>query len=183
MNQTPTDFQWVRLPANALRALPQNLARTLAPADAVGLLRQLGTASADQFLAELDQRGGPNGDAAEQPVEQLWEQLSNLFSEMGWGTLRHQHLHAAIGALQSDNWTEGSADVEPILPGCHLSTGVFAELLSRLAGRDVAVMEVECRSRGSDRCTFLFGSGSALGQVYEELRKGMPYEQAIQQLD
>lgn len=182
MNQPETNPQWIRLPTSALRALPQSLALTLSPSDCIALLRQVGSASAEQFLAELNQQEGTNGNAADQAAEQLWEQLSALFADMGWGTLRHQHLHAGVGVLQSDNWTEGRTDTAAAAPGCHLSTGVLAEVLSRLAGEDIAVMEVECRSRGNDGCTFLFGSGNALGQVYEALREGTPYPQAVEQL-
>jgi hypothetical protein len=43
----------------------------------------------------------------------------------------------------------------------------------------VAVMEVECRSRGDGRCRFLAGAPETLGLVYERMAQGMGYGEAL----
>jgi hypothetical protein len=51
-------------------------------------------------------------------------------------------------------------------PSCHFTTGVLANILGRAADGEVAVLEVECRSRGDQRCRFLFGGADAVYSVY-----------------
>ena len=44
---------------------------------------------------------------------------------------------------------------------------------------DLAVLEVECRSRGDERCRFLMGGADALGRLYEGLREGDSVDAAL----
>lgn len=64
-------------------------------------------------------------------------------------------------------------------PACHISTGMFADLFGRLAGAPVAVLEVECRSAGQERCRFLVGSPEVMNLVYDEMGRGASYEEAV----
>ena len=64
-------------------------------------------------------------------------------------------------------------------PSCHLTTGMFADLFGRVAGAPVAVLEVECRSTGAPRCRFLVGSPAVMEQIYDDMGRGLPYEDAI----
>jgi hypothetical protein len=41
-------------------------------------------------------------------------------------------------------------------------------------------MEVECRSRGDERCRFLSATPEMLEQVYERMTQGRSYEEALQ---
>ena len=63
-------------------------------------------------------------------------------------------------------------------PGCHLTTGMFADFFGRLAGTPLAVMEVECRSMGTQRCRFLIGGAEVMQQVYDQMAEGVSYEEA-----
>jgi hypothetical protein len=56
---------------------------------------------------------------------------------------------------------------------------MIANLLGRVSGEDVAVLEVECRSRGDERCRFLYGSPAALEIVYEAIREGQGTEASL----
>jgi hypothetical protein len=56
---------------------------------------------------------------------------------------------------------------------------MFADLFGRLAGAPVAVLEVECRSAGQERCRFLVGSPDVMDAVYEEMGNGTDYETAV----
>ena len=42
----------------------------------------------------------------------------------------------------------------------------------------LAVLEVECRSRGSHRCRFLVGSAEVMGHLYERMTEGASYQEA-----
>ena len=54
---------------------------------------------------------------------------------------------------------------------------MFADFFGRLAGEAVAVMEVECRSMGGERCRFLVGSGETMQHVYDEMAQGVGYDE------
>jgi len=55
----------------------------------------------------------------------------------------------------------------------------LAEFFGRLSGEPVAVMEVECRSRNDERCRFLSASPDTLNEVYEQMKEGRGYEEAL----
>jgi hypothetical protein len=59
---------------------------------------------------------------------------------------------------------------------------VLANLLGRVAGSDVAVLEVECRSRGDQRCRFLFGGAIAVYALYDRIAAGTETEAALAEL-
>ena len=59
---------------------------------------------------------------------------------------------------------------------------MIANLLGNAAGSSVAVMEVECRSAGHDRCRFLFGTAEALQAVYAQVAHGTPVDAALSEL-
>ena len=60
-------------------------------------------------------------------------------------------------------------------PGCHLSTGMFADFFGRIADAQIAVLEVECRSMGDARCRFLAGSPETLSTIYDRMAQGAGY--------
>ena len=64
-------------------------------------------------------------------------------------------------------------------PGCHLTTGLFADFFGRLAGSPLAAMEVECRSMGAERCRFLLASAEVMQHVYDAMGNGLSYDAAV----
>jgi hypothetical protein len=54
---------------------------------------------------------------------------------------------------------------------------MLADFFGRLAGEPLAAMEVECRSMGAPRCRFLVGSSEMLQHIYDEMSRGVSYEQ------
>ncbi|MEQ1692163.1 MAG: 4-vinyl reductase, partial [Gemmatimonas sp.] len=100
----------------------------------------------------------------------------DFFSEFGWGQLQFTSLSDAVIAVDADDWgeAEGSGG------GCHVSTGLFAGFFGRLANAPIAVLEVQCRAAGDQRCRFLLGSIDVLGYVHEAMGRGIPYERAAQ---
>jgi predicted hydrocarbon binding protein len=113
-------------------------------------------------------------------AEFLGEVASAFFEEHGWGSLGVNPLATGILAIDSTNWVEASPEAGAQYPSCHLSSGLLADFFGRLAGETVAVMEVECRSRGDDMCRFLVGSPETLAAVYERMSGGLSYLEASQ---
>ena len=63
--------------------------------------------------------------------------------------------------------------------GCSYSAGMFADFFGRVADAPLAVMEVECRSAGGQRCRFLLGSADVMQAVYDGMSQGLGYEDAV----
>jgi predicted hydrocarbon binding protein len=109
----------------------------------------------------------------------LGEALSDFFAAQGWGRLSAMPLGDAVLALDSEDWAEALDQPEGQYPSCHLSCGLLADFLGRVSQGQVAVMEVECRSRGDKKCRFLAGAPETLGVLYERMAAGSGYVEAI----
>ena len=49
---------------------------------------------------------------------------------------------------------------------------MLADFFGRMSNGLVAVMEVECRSRGDGRCRFLAGAPETLSALYDRMAQG-----------
>lgn len=168
MNRITTRPQELALPIASLAALRNTLIDTVGEDAAALALRAAGHAAGDALYSALVSGG------TDQPIpaDRFWQRLSHLFHARGWGTLRHEDVHPGVGALNSLDWVEADAIGSALRPSCFLTTGLLANLLGRIAGQEVSVLEVECRSRGDARCRFLFGSAAALDAVYALVAAG-----------
>ncbi|MES2524328.1 MAG: V4R domain-containing protein [Gemmatimonadota bacterium] len=117
-------------------------------------------------------RGEPDPDAL--PHHRFVALASVFFAELGWGELTFTPVSDSVMALDSDAWSEADGSGS----GCLVSTGLFAGFFGRLADAPIAVLEVECRDGGCDRCRFLLGSIDVMGYVHEAMERGIPYERA-----
>jgi predicted hydrocarbon binding protein len=116
---------------------------------------------------------------SELDVEFLGEVLGEFFADQGWGRLNATPLGPAVLALDSAEWAEALDERQGEFPSCHLSCGLLADFLGRMSQELVAVMEVECRSRGESRCRFLAGSPETLGILYDRMAQGTGYREAL----
>jgi len=105
--------------------------------------------------------------------------LSDFFQASGWGRLTIAPVGGAALALDSPDWIEAEPDSAQI-PMCFFSAGMLSDLMGRVSGEQVAVMEVECRSKGDSICRFLSASPTTLQEVYEKMSTGMSYVEALQ---
>lgn len=174
------------LPVASLAAIRHALTAEVGADAAAQALRAAGYAAGDALFAALTQPFGSDGGSAESAITEwsaasFWRRLSQLFSTRGWGTLSHDSLHEGIGSLESTNWVEAEPD-SSARPSCFFSTGLLANLLGQAAGAELAVLEVECRSRGDQRCAFLFGAPETLDALYHRLRSGEPVDRSIETL-
>ena len=107
------------------------------------------------------------------------EALSEFFADQRWGTLTVSTPHPALVALDSADWAE-AVEGGGEFPSCHVTCGLLADFFGRIADGLVAVMEVECRSRGDARCRFLAGAPETLGTLYDRMAQGTGYAQALE---
>jgi predicted hydrocarbon binding protein len=145
-------------------------------------LQEAGFAGGEELYAEfrewlLANRGVEN--PTQLDAEFLSETLSAFFSDMGWGRLEATRLGEAVLALDSEEWAESVETGGTEFPSCHLTCGMLADFFGRLSDGLVAVMEVECRSRGDGRCRFLAGSPETLGTLYDRMAQGSGYVEAL----
>jgi predicted hydrocarbon binding protein len=105
-------------------------------------------------------------------VDAFQHRASEYFSDHGWGTLYVGSIDDVVATLDSPDWGECDLNLGAQQPSCHLTTGM-------LAGAPVAVLEVECRSAGHERCRFLVGSPDVMDAVYEEMGRGTDYDGAV----
>ena len=109
----------------------------------------------------------------------FWAKFTDFFSRRGWGTLDRSGEHRAIALLSSPDWAEASLDAGDSDSTCCFSAGFLSGLLSELAGGPVAVLEVDCRARGNERCCFAFGSEVAVHDLYGHLLDGSNLDGAL----
>lgn len=181
MSATAADAKFVQMPAALLGSVRRALASDRPAFEAVSLLRQVGyDFGAQVFEPMADHVSRENGGAEVDALDPdaFWASASGYFEGLGWGRVEHRRLHPGVGALELSEWMESGSDGGP--PGAHLSTGIFTDLLIRLAGGlPVTVMEVPA---GEGRTRLLFGSQEALGAVYEALRGGASLDEALARL-
>lgn len=148
---------------------------------AAGYLQEAGYAGGgalfEAFRAWLASQGA--GAPETLSVDDFQREATEFFRRTGWGSLEIASLHDTVAVLDSPDWGEATPDVAAEGPGCHLSAGLFADFFGRIADAPLAVMEVECRSAGADRCRFLMGSTEVMQAVYDQMAQGVGYEEAV----
>jgi predicted hydrocarbon binding protein len=172
--------QLLALTRSSLAALRAALIRDAGPA-AAAYLQEAGYAGGESLFASFRSwlAGRSEVPPEELDVHQFEEYATEYFRDAGWGSLKVGSLNDAVATLDSEDW--GEADPQSGLdhPGCHLTTGMFADFFGRIADTQLAVLEVECRSMGAPRCRFLVGNAEVMEHVYEEMGHGVNYEEAV----
>jgi hypothetical protein len=162
--ETETQARFVQVPAGLISSMRRALANDRQPLEAVNLLRQVGYEVGEAVHQALAGHLAANGgDARELDADAFWQGVSDYFE--------------GVGALDLVDWIEAGSDGGPA--GCHLSTGFFTDLLGRVAGDGVVVMEVPAEA---GRSRLLFGSGETLGAVYQSLAGGASLDEALGRL-
>jgi predicted hydrocarbon binding protein len=170
----------ITLGQRSLHQLRTTLERSLGVA-AAPLLQEAGFASGEA-LAQAFTGWLADGYGVEAPQDLdaafLGEALSGFFTHHGWGSLELRQLSDGVLAIDAPEWAEATPG-SGTYPSCHVSSGMLADVFSRLGGGQFAAMEVECRSRGDGRCRFLLAAPETLTLVYERMTHGMSYAQAL----
>jgi len=177
---TTHDGSLLRVGGGLLRRLRTVLERDLGE-QAAPALQEAGFAAGDElydaWATWVGKRSGV-ADPGQLDATHLGEMLGAFYADLGWGHLQVQRMGAAL-AVDSEDWAESDPAATTPGPACHVTAGVLAGMLGRLAGEYVAVMEIECRSRGDERCRFLAGSAETLQAVYEGVSDGRDYRNVL----
>jgi predicted hydrocarbon binding protein len=171
----------LRLGRRVIHQLRASLERDTG-AQAAAYLQEAGFAGGEELYAAFGEwlaRTRGVGQPSELDVEFLGEVLGEFFADQGWGRCNATPLGPAVLALDSAEWAEALDERHGEFPSCHLSCGLLADFLGRISHDLVAVMEVECRSRGESRCRFLAGSPETLGILYDRMAQGTGYLDAL----
>ena len=180
MANTKTRPPELALPVASLDALRVALIDTVGADAAAHALRAAGYAAGDAFFGIL---AGPDADdPGAATADRFWRDLARLFASRGWGQLSFRRAHDGVGSLEATDWVEARMDASAEQPSCHFTTGALANILGRTADGEVAVLEVECRSRGDQRCRFLFGSADAVYRLYDQIAAGTSADSAVAEL-
>lgn len=114
-------------------------------------------------------------DPGELAAPRLAEVLTRFFSSLGWGSAEVTPVGDAALAFDSADWTEAQPEAALQYPGCYFTAGLLADFMSRVGDAPLAVMEVECRSRGDARCRWLVGAPDTLTGLYQHMAQGADY--------
>lgn len=166
----------VALPVSVFTTLRRELAREVGPLPAIHALHAAGYAAGSAAASTL--RGDDEGELASMSGDVFWARLRTHLARRGWGRLDHRPTHEAVGLLVSSDWVEARAEQEEDA-SCSFTTGYLSGLLTELAGGPMAVLEVSCRARGDDACTFAFGSETAVHEIYGDLLEGTDLRSAL----
>src|SRR5712691_5442203 len=156
-----------------VRQLHASLA-THAPDQLITILQEAGYAAGEGLYQAFTAVNNP----ADLDADLLGETLSEFFTNGGWGTVTMSPVGTGALALDSSDWAEADPGTAQT-PMCFFSAGMLADFLGRLSDETVSVMEVECRSRGDERCRFLSATPEVLEKVYNEMTAGRTYEDAL----
>ncbi len=168
-------------PAASLVALRHALTEQIGSDAAALVLQRAGHAAGTAFHGLLStEHDAASANEMEESV--FWQRLNDLLSTRGWGSLAHDHPHPGVGSLCSAAWAEADPQEFASAPSCHFTTGLLANFLGRVAGSEIGVLEVECRSAGDTRCRFLFGGRDALHGVYAAIADGSDIDAALAEL-
>lgn len=175
-----TSSGMIAITHDSLAALRAALLRDTGYA-AFGYLQEAGYAGGgalfEAFRQWLSARGEPSPETL--TLDAFQRHAADFFRECGWGSLQVGELHETVATLDSPDWGESSPGAGLAHPGCHLSSGMFADFFGRLSDAPLAVMEVECRSAGAERCRFLLGSADVMQAVYDGMAAGTAYDEAV----
>lgn len=178
-----TDHALLAVGRPALHTLRAALMRDVGPACA-GALQEAGYAGGaavfEAFRAWLHERG--DAEPEELDFDTFQRRAAQYFQLAGWGTLEIGSLREAVATVDSDDWAEADPSEQLDQPGCHFTTGLLADFFGRLSDVPLAVLEVECRSAGADRCRFLLGNEEVMRFLYEQMEQGQAYAAAVERV-
>lgn len=182
----PTDLapqHLVTLPRASIGALRAALLRDAGPGYA-SYLQEAGYAGGETiFEAFRAWLAGRGADAPESlPIEAFAAQAGAFFADTGWGRLEVTPRHDVAAIVDAADWAEADPEAHLDHPGCHFTTGLLADFFGRVASSPLAVLEVECRSSGGERCRFVAGSAEVMQHVYERIAAGSGYDEAIDEI-
>lgn len=181
MTQAATGVTLVNMPSTTLAAVQRVLSSDIDPMEAAGRVRRIGMEVGGELYEAFREHVAHSGSLENLESDAFWSSLDELFQQLGWGRVDHERLHPGVIAIASPDWFE-SRSREADQPCCHFTVGALADLFRRVAGMEVAVLEVRCQAAGASECRFLIGSPDALESVFDRIADGGHYREAVASL-
>jgi hypothetical protein len=181
METRPSPPREVAVPAVALPALRDALIKATDPLVVTHAFHGAGFATGSEVFQAFSAAIGTE-DPSALPSDRFWHALAAFLKRGGWGTLEYREIHPALGQLTSFDWAEAGGRMDPAGPGCAFSSGMLAALLGEAARGPVAVLEVGCRARGADACSFIFGAEDTVNRLYGFLLEGRSLQDSLDDL-
>lgn len=177
-------FQLVTLPRASIAALRSALLRDAGPGFAT-YLQEAGYAGGESIHAAFREwLAARGGDVPEDlPWSAFATQAASFFADNGWGHLEVTTIRDLAAIIDSYDWAEADPTASLDHPACHLTTGLLADFFGRVASTPLAVLEVECRSCGAERCRFIAGSAEVMQHVYDRMSAGVGHAEALDELE
>lgn len=169
------DEPMIRLPAAALVALADGCARLGDPA--AETLREAGRITGLRLFDLLTE----DEPAEELPADAFWTRVNEVLDASGLGEVEYRVHEGGVAELSTARGPEaGERGARArVTSGCHFTTGMLGGILSRAAGKPIAILEVECRADSASACRFLVGSEERLSAVHARLSGGASLEEAL----
>lgn len=172
----------ISLGGSALVAIAPRALHTLRDRAGPQVLQEAGYAAGEATYAAFA-KWLPGVASVDDPKDlaapRIGDVLSRFFGTLGWGKVAAEPLADAAFAFDSSDWAEAQPDAHLEYPGCYFTAGLLADMVSRVAESPLAVMEVECRSKGDGHCRWLVGSPETLTALYEKMSQGTSYQQVL----
>jgi hypothetical protein len=151
------------------------------PGVAAEILQDAGVASGQElhaaWCARVTARTGLM-DAGRLDAGWFGPMFAEVCSHMGWGSVAVAGVADRAVLFSSRDWSEAETGGSQH-PACYFTCGCLAAFLTAQAGTALAVLEVECRSSGSEYCRFLAGSAETLASVYDLVAAGGIWREAF----
>ena len=170
-------YNEIAVPASVFITLRSELSKECGSLPTIHALHAAGYAAGTEAAAGF--AGGTEDGAGSMAEDTFWSRTEAFFARRGWGSLGHAQGSDAVGLLSSPDWMEATPDQVDEEGSCSFTTGFLSGFLSEVAGGPVAVLEVTCRTRSDDQCTFAFGSESAVHELYGQLLDGADLDGAV----
>jgi predicted hydrocarbon binding protein len=170
------------LPRASLAALRAALIRDTGGGFAA-YLQEAGYAGGEAVFAAFKSWLADRGEEVESlDLDGFQSRGTEFFRDAGWGSLAITPVGDVVAMVDSADWAESDPGSALPYPSCHYTTGMLADFFGRTAAAPLSVLEVECRSSGSDHCRFLVGATEVMGHLYERMAAGEGYEAAARAL-
>ncbi len=184
MSERGQALNLVHLPAASLGALLRVLREELGEENGARVVRQIGLDSGEAFYELfrdwLAKAGVGSAEPEEMESERFWHSLSDFFTQLGWGRFESLSTYPGVVSLQFLDWVEARHDTAG--SGCHFTAGLLAEILRKVAGGELAALELGSGSPGDGGARILIGSPDTLDALFVSMRDGAGFEEAINAL-
>jgi predicted hydrocarbon binding protein len=170
------------LPRASLLALRAALIRDTGGSFAT-FLQEAGYAGGEAVFAAFRSWLGTKGEDVDSlDLAAFQARAADFFRTAGWGSMTIAPVGDVVAMVDSSDWAEADPVSALPYPSCHYTTGMLADFFGRTAAAPLAVLEVECRSSGSQQCRFLVGATEVMSHLYERMAAGEHYETAAKTL-